>query len=54
MPIPAARRLLILFAFTVITGCAGDHTDAPTVVTDRQTLVVGVDRELPPYSFVDA
>ena len=55
MPTPRTHRALILAAVATLAACAGERPpEAPATITGRPLIVVGVDRDFPPYSFVDA
>ncbi len=60
MSTPIAHRALILAAVAALSACAGDDRKsrerAPTAatITGRPLVVVGIDRDFPPYSFIDA
>ncbi len=68
MPKPSIHHALILAAATALAACGG-HSASPgadgspppqgtagksQTITGRPLVVVGVDREFPPYSFVDS
>ncbi len=58
MTTTAARCLLVLAAVAALSACAGegggDSGSKSAEITGRPLVVVGVDRDFPPYSFIDA
>ncbi len=55
---PPAHRALAVAAVAMLASCAGgtgsDRPEPAETITGRTRVVVGVDRDFPPYSFIDA